>query len=43
MKLWKMKKSCDFDHEKMNLVEKKVRVGTPTILGRILNVFPKIG
>jgi hypothetical protein len=31
MKLWKMKKS-DFDHEKMNLVEKNV--GTPAILGR---------
>jgi hypothetical protein len=22
MKLWKMKKSCDFDHEIMNFVEK---------------------
>jgi hypothetical protein len=31
MKLWKMKKSCDFDHEIMNLVEKNV--GTPAILG----------
>jgi hypothetical protein len=34
MKLWKMKKSCDFDHEIMNLVEKTV--GTPAILGRTL-------
>jgi hypothetical protein len=32
MKLWKMKKSCDFDHEIMNLVEKSV--GTPAILDR---------
>jgi hypothetical protein len=32
MKLWKMKKSCDFYHEIMNLVEKNV--GTPAILGR---------
>jgi hypothetical protein len=30
MKLWKMKKSSDFDHEIMNLVEKNV--GTPAIL-----------
>jgi hypothetical protein len=34
MKLWKMKKSCDSDHEIMNLVEKNV--GTPAILGRAL-------
>jgi hypothetical protein len=34
MKLWKMKKSSDFDHEIMNLVEKNV--GTPAILHRIL-------
>jgi hypothetical protein len=34
MKLWKMKKSCDFDHEIMNLVEKNV--GTPAILSRTL-------
>jgi hypothetical protein len=32
MKLWK--KSSNFDHEIMNLVEKNV--GTPAILGRIL-------
>jgi hypothetical protein len=32
MKLWKMKKSSDFDHEIMNLVEKNV--GTPAILDR---------
>jgi hypothetical protein len=38
MKLWKMKKSCDFGHEIMNLVEKNV--GTPAILGRTLQVFP---
>jgi hypothetical protein len=25
MKLWKMKKSSDFDHKIMNLVEKKCR------------------
>jgi hypothetical protein len=31
MKLWKMKKRSDFDHEIMNLVEKNV--GTPAILG----------
>jgi hypothetical protein len=31
MKLWKMKKSTDFDYEIMNLVEKNV--GTPAILG----------
>jgi hypothetical protein len=29
-----MKKSSDFDHEKINLVEKNV--GTPAILGRTL-------
>jgi hypothetical protein len=34
MKLWKMKKSCDSDHEIMNLVEKNV--GTPAIVGRAL-------
>jgi hypothetical protein len=34
MKLWKMKKSSDFDHEIMNFVEKNV--GTPAILGRTL-------
>jgi nonspecific dipeptidase len=34
MKLWKMKKSCDFDHEIMNYVEKNV--GTPAILGKTL-------
>jgi hypothetical protein len=34
MKLWKMEKSCDFDHEKMNLVEKNV--GTLAILARTL-------
>jgi hypothetical protein len=34
MKLWIMKKSSDFDHEKMNLVEKNL--GTPAILGRTL-------
>jgi hypothetical protein len=32
MKLWKMKKSSDFDHEIMNLVEKNV--GTSAILGK---------
>jgi hypothetical protein len=31
MKLWKMKKRSDFDHEIINLVEKNV--GTPAILG----------
>jgi hypothetical protein len=34
MKLWKMKKSCDSDHEIMNLVE--INVGTPAIVGRAL-------
>jgi hypothetical protein len=34
MKLWKMKKSSDFDHEIMNFVEKNV--GTPAILGKTL-------
>jgi hypothetical protein len=34
MKLWKMKKSSDFDHEIMSLIEKNV--GTPAILGRAL-------
>jgi hypothetical protein len=34
MKLWKMKKSSDFDHEKINLIEKNV--GTAAILGRTL-------
>jgi hypothetical protein len=34
MKLWKMKKSSDSDHEIMNLVEKNV--GTPAILRRAL-------
>jgi hypothetical protein len=38
MKLWKMKKSCDFDHEQMNLVEKNV--GTPAILGRTRTMDP---
>jgi hypothetical protein len=38
MKLWKMKKSSDFDHEIMNLVEKNV--GTPAILGRALFFSP---
>jgi hypothetical protein len=37
MKLWKMKKSCDFDHEIMNFVEKYV--GTPAILGRTLSIL----
>jgi hypothetical protein len=36
MKLWKMKKSSDSDHEIMNLVEKNV--GTPAILGRALKM-----
>jgi hypothetical protein len=35
MKLWKIKKSSDFDHEIMNLVEKNV--GTPAILGKTLH------
>jgi hypothetical protein len=35
MKLWKMKKSSDFDREIMNLVEKNV--GTPAFLGRTLH------
>jgi hypothetical protein len=35
MKVWKMKKISDSDHEIMNLVEKNV--GTPAILGRALN------
>jgi hypothetical protein len=35
MKLWKMKKSNDFDHEITNLVEKNV--GTPAIRGRTLH------
>jgi hypothetical protein len=39
MKLWKMKKSSDSDHEIMNLVEKNV--GTPAILGRALNIPPR--
>jgi hypothetical protein len=34
MKLWKMKKRSDFDHEIMNLVEKIV--GTLAILGKTL-------
>jgi hypothetical protein len=34
MKLWKMKKSSDFDHQIMNFVEKNV--GTPAILGKTL-------
>jgi hypothetical protein len=38
MKLWKMKKSRDSDHEIMNLVEKNV--GTPAILGRALHTVP---
>jgi hypothetical protein len=36
MKLWKMKKRSDLDHEIMNLVEKNV--GTPAILVRTLEV-----
>jgi hypothetical protein len=40
MKLWKMKKSCDFDHEIMNLVEKNA--GTPAILGRTLTCLKYI-
>jgi hypothetical protein len=36
MKLWKMKKSSDFDHEIMNLVE--TNVGTPAILVRTLSI-----
>jgi hypothetical protein len=36
MKLWKMKKSSDFDHEKIDLVKKYV--GTPAILGRTLDL-----
>jgi hypothetical protein len=35
-----MKKSSDFDHEKINLVEKNV--GTPAILGRTLWISLKI-
>jgi hypothetical protein len=38
MKLWKMKKCSDSDHEIMNLVEKNV--GTPAILGRALQRGP---
>jgi hypothetical protein len=34
MKLWKMKKRSDFDHEIMNFVEKNV--GTPAILDKTL-------
>jgi hypothetical protein len=34
MKLWKMKKSSDFDHEIMNFVEKNV--GTPVIVSKTL-------
>jgi hypothetical protein len=37
MKLWKMKKSSDFVHEIINLVEKNV--GTPAILGRTLHFY----
>jgi hypothetical protein len=37
MKLWKMNKSSDFDHEKINLVEKNV--GTPAIKGRTMMYF----
>jgi hypothetical protein len=39
MKFWKMKKSCDFDHE-INLVEK--HVGTPATLGRTLGMAASV-